>query len=588
MAPVRRLGALLTVALVATAVAGGFAGGSAPDAAAAPAPTPPYATSPIQLVSRTNLTVGGTSFRWSFFRNPAYRCQVSGHFTFGVLERSSDVGRARPLWTYLHGGGVGHFKPGGGYAGSTNQSTEESSLDLLSVLAGHTGTGSTLKDTTVTRRIQEGHRILVPSMCDHDLYGGLGNPNPHTTNPGDTVDGLLATAAAIDFTANGRPGLAGFPTGRVFVHGGSAGSAGAYHVAHNLWERGIVLNGIVLDSYLVTSRLEALLVAGVLPQSSISGFDQAIVQEKVGPYLSDPDLLLEHVAAGGWPVPFYAIVSTNDHHFGGTSPAIAEAVDDGFDSNPRWVAAVVQDALDAGDLHDRSVVHVVPNGGHVVTNSSASTAVHDGIDTWLATAILRNPQPPFGFADVGDAHPFLDDITWMAASGISTGYADGTYRPSLAVSRQAMSAFLHRLRGAPPVATPAQPSFSDVGPAHPFVAEVEWMSQQGIATGYEDGRFGPLAPVTRQAMSAFLHRTAGEPPIGALLDDPFLDVSTTHPFAPEISWMAATSISEGYDDGTYRPAVAVSRQAMSAFLHRLACTPEAWSGGEVAPGTVPC
>ena len=34
----------------------------------------------------------------------------------------------------------------------------------------------------------------------------------------------------------------------------------------------------------------------------------------------------------------------------------------------------------------------------------------------------------------------------MADNGISTGFPDNTYRPAVDVTRQAMSAFLYRLR----------------------------------------------------------------------------------------------------------------------------------------------
>jgi hypothetical protein len=48
------------------------------------------------------------------------------------------------------------------------------------------------------------------------------------------------------------------------------------------------------------------------------------------------------------------------------------------------------------------------------------------------------------FSDVPESHPFFDDIEWMADSGISEGYDDGTFKPSAPVTRQAMSAFMHR------------------------------------------------------------------------------------------------------------------------------------------------
>ncbi|OWY60591.1 hypothetical protein B7486_68360, partial [cyanobacterium TDX16] len=48
------------------------------------------------------------------------------------------------------------------------------------------------------------------------------------------------------------------------------------------------------------------------------------------------------------------------------------------------------------------------------------------------------------FSDVPESHPFYADIEWMAETGISEGYPDGTYRPGDPVTRQAMSAFVHR------------------------------------------------------------------------------------------------------------------------------------------------
>jgi hypothetical protein len=130
-----------------------------------------------------------------------------------------------------------------------------------------------------------------------------------------------------------------------------------------------------------------------------------------------------------------------------------------------------------------------------------------------------------------------------------------------------MSAFMYRLADAAFVG--GTPTFSDVGPSNPFFTEIEWMNAEGITTGFPGGLFKPAAPVTRQAMSAFMHRYAGGP-AGPFPDPGFPDVSAGHPFFLEISWMAAAGISEGFDDGTFRPGANVSRQAMSAFMFRFA------------------
>ena len=75
--------------------------------------------------------------------------------------------------------------------------------------------------------------------------------------------------------------------------------------------------------------------------------------------------------------------------------------------------------------------------------------------------------------DVPANHPFCSDIEWMKAQGISTGFADG-YRPSAPVTRQAMSAFMARLAGATLTSCASAP-FADVAPSHHFCREIAWM-----------------------------------------------------------------------------------------------------------------
>jgi hypothetical protein len=191
-----------------------------------------------------------------------------------------------------------------------------------------------------------------------------------------------------------------------------------------------------------------------------------------------------------------------------------------------------------------------------------------GCDTGAVEAISDDPLP--SFSDVPPGHAFFDDISWAAAEGIADGFEDGTYRPSLPVSRQAMAAFLYRMAGEPPVALPTPPTFGDVGATHPFVTEVEWLADAGIAAGFSDQTFRPSLPVSRQAMAAFLYRQALEPAFSPAPTPVFPDVGLWNPFRLEVEWLASEGVAQGYDDGTFRPATPVSRQAMAAFLHRVA------------------
>ncbi|MCC5953764.1 MAG: trypsin-like serine protease [Acidimicrobiia bacterium] len=174
------------------------------------------------------------------------------------------------------------------------------------------------------------------------------------------------------------------------------------------------------------------------------------------------------------------------------------------------------------------------------------------------------------FADVGPTQPFVTQIERVAELSVTTGFGDCTFRPGALVTRSAMAAFLYRFAGFNPSWFPDQ-GFSDVSISDPFSREINWLAATGISTGFPDGTFRPLDPVTRQAFASFLWRLSGEPNVA--IPPPaqqFSDVPASHPFASAIYWMAANEITTGYPDNTFRPADSISRQAMAAFMGRAA------------------
>jgi hypothetical protein len=177
------------------------------------------------------------------------------------------------------------------------------------------------------------------------------------------------------------------------------------------------------------------------------------------------------------------------------------------------------------------------------------------------------------FPDVPVAHNFWGQISWMAEYEITGGFPDGTFGPELPVSRAGMAAFMQRLfeaAGGTIEAFP-DPGFPDVPPTHPFYDEIRWMAGTGITGGFSDGTFRPGAPVARQGMAAFMQRLFVEldGTVEAFPDPGFSDVPPGHGFVDEIRWMAGTGITGGFPDGTFRPTATVSRQGMAAFMFRL-------------------
>lgn len=188
------------------------------------------------------------------------------------------------------------------------------------------------------------------------------------------------------------------------------------------------------------------------------------------------------------------------------------------------------------------------------------------------------------FPDVNASTPHAEDIAWLAETGISTGFPDGTFRGGDAVTRQDMAAFLRRLARLMGDESAAESkkytcSFTDVTDATPHADDIAWLAETGISTGYPDNTFRGMAAVCRQDMAAFLRRLAAREGVGDAASwdgEPggFPDVGATADHAADIAWLAATGVSTGYPDGTFRGMAAVARQDMAAFLHRLHKLPQ--------------
>lgn len=182
------------------------------------------------------------------------------------------------------------------------------------------------------------------------------------------------------------------------------------------------------------------------------------------------------------------------------------------------------------------------------------------------SAFLENCGPRF--SDVPLDRSFYHEISWLANSGITSGYSDGTFRPLGTVNRDAMAAFLYRFAGVKDFVASPSATFSDVRSSTPFSREITWLATTEITGGYNDGTFRPGWPVNRDAMAAFLYRFAGEPAFTPPTKSPFDDITPSTPFYKEITWLASTGITGGFSDGTFRPLEPVNRDAMAAFLYR--------------------
>ncbi|MEV8165959.1 S8 family serine peptidase [Rothia kristinae] len=262
-----------------------------------------------------------------------------------------------------------------------------------------------------------------------------------------------------------------------------------------------------------------------------------------------------------------AIDSTDAITFKPNQPKVA------FDSSKRINSVLLSDepgtlSVTRGSAEDAQALFL-----HLHNGTGDLSGIKQGEDGGRAqvltvksgkTEVVENPR----FKDVPTSYPFYNEIAWLATKKITTGWPDGTYRPSAPVERGQMAAFLYRMAGSPAYTPPSKSPFKDVSTNYVFYKEISWLASQGITTGWPDGTFRPSASVERGQMAAFMYRMAGSPAYTPPAKSPFKDVSTNYVFYRQVAWMNDQKIAKGWNDGTFRPSASVERGQMAAFLYR--------------------
>lgn len=113
------------------------------------------------------------------------------------------------------------------------------------------------------------------------------------------------------------------------------------------------------------------------------------------------------------------------------------------------------------------------------------------------------------FTDVPTNHQFFKEIMWFKDQGITNGFTATTFAPQAPVNRKDMAAFIYRLANEPEFTPPVESPFTDVSPSSQFYKEISWLASTGITTGFPDGSYHPMEDVHRDAMAAFLYRYNG-------------------------------------------------------------------------------
>ena len=165
-------------------------------------------------------------------------------------------------------------------------------------------------------------------------------------------------------------------------------------------------------------------------------------------------------------------------------------------------------------------------------------------------------------------------VDFLYQSGITTGYADGTFRPNDNITRAQFSVMLYRYLGL------EESKYADV--TLPFadlksipdyaLPAIRALYTEGVINGStgKDGRlyFNPGASLTRAQAATMIGRTQEKGYAAAALT--FSDSAKIPSYATYyIQTMAAQGIIGGYADGTFRPGNNITRGQMAKILYNL-------------------
>ena len=107
--------------------------------------------------------------------------------------------------------------------------------------------------------------------------------------------------------------------------------------------------------------------------------------------------------------------------------------------------------------------------------------------------------------------------------------------------------------------------FTDVKAKNWFYDEVLYVYERGLMTGTTDTKFEPNGKLTRAMFVTILGRLAGA---AETETDAFSDVKKKNWYSGYVGWAVEAGIVTGYEDGTFKPNKALSREEMAACISR--------------------
>ena len=158
----------------------------------------------------------------------------------------------------------------------------------------------------------------------------------------------------------------------------------------------------------------------------------------------------------------------------------------------------------------------------------------------------------------------------------NNNYMSGTtqnkvFSPNDKLTRGMLVTILHRMEGMPYISGTSK--FPDVQNTKAYYySAVKWATQNGIVSGYNNGKFGPDDPITREQLSVMLNnycRYKGKyKTVNANLTK-FKDANKVSEFAKwGMNWAVGSGVITGTTDGYLNPQGTATRAEAASMIYK--------------------
>lgn len=170
------------------------------------------------------------------------------------------------------------------------------------------------------------------------------------------------------------------------------------------------------------------------------------------------------------------------------------------------------------------------------------------------------------FSDVPSTKHFAEAVNDLAEREIIGGYPDGTFKPGNSITRGQAAAIIAKMTKLD-TSKVKNPGFKDVTTANGYYKAIAAMAQEGIISGYGDGRYGPNDPITRGQMASIIVKAFDLPKYDFTSStSPFVDVKRGTGHDPSILSIYRLGITGGTTPETFSPNSPITRGQAAKML----------------------